>query len=149
MHRFQNFLAVLPPPTLYKFETQKEFWLHISKMWGEVRGWAWLYELENAKEMQECPKTFVHDCWPASFYNWCSNIPRELLYHATIAHIYTYKSPVFWNLLCKWHVMCNAFCHILALQRLPKKICCSTAAIIIRSTELNLGCFLALETIVD
>ena len=28
MHPFQNFLAVLPPPTLYKVETLKKFWIH-------------------------------------------------------------------------------------------------------------------------
>ena len=28
VHHFRNFLAVLPPPTLYKIETQKKFWIH-------------------------------------------------------------------------------------------------------------------------
>lgn len=46
-----------------------------------------------------------------------------------------------------WRVMLSAtFLHC---RECLKKICYSTAAIIIRSTELNLGCFLALETIVD
>ena len=63
MHPFQNFLAVLPPPTLYKVETLKKFWIHKSNIvgWGEGLG---LCELENASEMQKCPKTFVHDCSP-------------------------------------------------------------------------------------
>ena len=63
MHPFQNFLAVLPPPTLYKVETLKKFWIHESNIggWGEGLG---LCELENAPEMQKCPKTFVHDCSP-------------------------------------------------------------------------------------
>ena len=41
VHPFRNFLVVLPPPTLYKVETQKKIldtrvqrWL-----WGEGRGW--------------------------------------------------------------------------------------------------------------
>ena len=34
MHPFQNFLAVLPPPTLYKVETLKKFWIHESNIGG-------------------------------------------------------------------------------------------------------------------
>ena len=62
-HPFQNLLAVLPLPTLYKVETLKKFWIHESSIvgWGEGLG---LCELENAPEMQKCPKTFVHDCSP-------------------------------------------------------------------------------------
>ena len=63
MHPFQNFLAVLPRPTLYKVETLKKLWIHESNIvgWGEGLG---LCELENAPEMQKCSKTFVHDCSP-------------------------------------------------------------------------------------
>ena len=32
------FLAVLPPPTLYKVETQKKFWIHASNIVCGVRG---------------------------------------------------------------------------------------------------------------
>ena len=57
------FRSSLPPPTLYKVETRKKFWMHASNidMWGEGRGLD-LCELENAPETQKCPKPFVHDC---------------------------------------------------------------------------------------
>ena len=58
VHPFWKFLEVLPPPTLYKVETRKKFWIDASN-WGEGLD---LCELENAPEMQRCPKTFVHDC---------------------------------------------------------------------------------------
>ena len=38
MHPFQNFLAVLPPPTLYKAETQEKFLIHASNIVCGVRG---------------------------------------------------------------------------------------------------------------
>ena len=38
VHSFRNFLAVLPPPTLYKVETQKQFWIHASNIVCEVTG---------------------------------------------------------------------------------------------------------------
>ena len=60
VHPFQNFLAVLPPPPYTK--------LKLWKTYGYTRptlfvGWReGLCELENAPEMQKCPKTFVPDC---------------------------------------------------------------------------------------
>ena len=61
VHPFRNFLAVLPPPTLYKVETWKKFWIHASNNVCGVRGGAgpvWIGKrLRNAKN----PKTFVHD----------------------------------------------------------------------------------------
>ena len=62
VHHFRNFLALLPPPTLYKVETRKKFWIHPSNIVCGVRGRVDLSELENAPETQKCPKTFVHDC---------------------------------------------------------------------------------------
>ena len=62
VHPFQNFLAVLPPPTLYKVETRKNSGYTRPTLcvgWGEGLD---LCELENAPEMQKCPKTFVRDC---------------------------------------------------------------------------------------
>ena len=71
VHPFRNFLALLPPPTLYKVETRKTFWIHLVRSpspwprptlfvgWGEGLD---LCELENAPERKKCPKTFVHDC---------------------------------------------------------------------------------------
>ena len=62
MHPFRNFLAVLPPPTLYKVETQKKILdtrvQHC--LWGEGRSWTCV----NWKTLQKrrCPKTFVNDC---------------------------------------------------------------------------------------
>ena len=38
VHPFRNFLAVLPPPTLYKVETRKKFWIHASNIVCGVRG---------------------------------------------------------------------------------------------------------------
>ena len=38
VHLFRNFLAVLPPPTLYKVETRKKFWIHASNIVCGVRG---------------------------------------------------------------------------------------------------------------
>ena len=52
MHPFQNFLAVLPPPTLYKVETRKKILdtrvQHC--LWGEGRGWTCV----NWKMPQKC-----------------------------------------------------------------------------------------------
>ena len=51
VHPFRNFLALFPPPTLYKVETRKKFWIHLVSsgahhpdlvqhcLWGEGRGW--------------------------------------------------------------------------------------------------------------
>ena len=65
MHPFRNSLALLPPPTLYKVETRKNFWIHLVRSpspwprptlfvgWGEGLD---LCELENAPESQKCPR---------------------------------------------------------------------------------------------
>ena len=50
---FRNFLALPPPPTLYKVETRKKFWIHSSNIncwWGEGRGWTCV----NWKKPQKC-----------------------------------------------------------------------------------------------
>ena len=59
---FEIFLPFSPPPTLYKVETQKKFWIHVSNIAFVVRAGLGLCEMENASGTQECPKTFVHDC---------------------------------------------------------------------------------------
>ena len=53
---FEIFLHFFAPPALtpYKVETPTPL-----VGWGERLG---LCELENAPEMQKCPKTFVHEC---------------------------------------------------------------------------------------
>ena len=38
VHYFRNLFAVLPPPTLYKVETRKKFWIHASNIVCGVRG---------------------------------------------------------------------------------------------------------------
>ena len=38
VHHFRNFLALLPPPTLYKVETRKKFWIDSSNIVCGVRG---------------------------------------------------------------------------------------------------------------
>ena len=38
VHPFRKFLAVLPPPTLYKVETRKKFWIQASNIVCGVRG---------------------------------------------------------------------------------------------------------------
>ena len=38
VHHFRNFLALLPPPNLYKVETRKKFWIHPSNIVCGVRG---------------------------------------------------------------------------------------------------------------
>ena len=38
VHPFQNFLAVLSLPTLYKVETLKKFWIHASNIVCGMRG---------------------------------------------------------------------------------------------------------------
>ena len=52
LQRFRNFLAVLPPPTLYKVETRKKILdtrvQHC--LWGEGRGWTCV----NWKTPQKC-----------------------------------------------------------------------------------------------
>ena len=51
MHPFRHFLAVLPLSTLYKAETWKKFWIHVSNIVCGVRGAGLdLCELENAPE---------------------------------------------------------------------------------------------------
>ena len=55
---FENFLAVTSPPTLYKVETRKKFWILASNIVCGVRGGVgpvWI--LENTPEMLKCPKT--------------------------------------------------------------------------------------------
>ena len=70
LQRFRNFLAVLPPPTLYKVKTRKKILdtrvQHC--LWSEGRGWTCM----NWKTPQRCkyPKTFVHDCRP--YYGICA-----------------------------------------------------------------------------
>ena len=60
VHRFRNFFAVLPPPTLYKVETRKKFWIHASNIVCGVRGGVgpvWIGKRpKNAKVSQDfCP----------------------------------------------------------------------------------------------
>ena len=90
VYSFRNFLAVLPPPTLYKVETRKKILDTCVQhcLWGEGKGWAcvnnlvpWILSYASLRseeerepgngvavwigkrpEMQKCPKTFVHDC---------------------------------------------------------------------------------------
>ena len=38
VHPFRKFLPVLPPPTLYKVETRKKFWIHASNIVCGVMG---------------------------------------------------------------------------------------------------------------
>ena len=75
VHPFRNFLAVLPPPTLYGVEnSEKIFWIHASNIacgvWGAGEGWTcvkWktpqkcsIHELTTGvKEAKSlfCPKT--------------------------------------------------------------------------------------------
>ena len=62
VHPFRNFLAVLPPPPYTKLKLGKNSGYTRPTLfvgWGEGLD---LCELENAPEMQRCPKTFVHDC---------------------------------------------------------------------------------------
>ena len=57
MHPFLNFLADLPPPTLYKVETRKKFWIHASNIVCRVRGVGLdLCEFENAPKRQKCSR---------------------------------------------------------------------------------------------
>ena len=60
VHPFRNFLAVLPPPTLYKVETRKNFRVHASNIVCGVRegvGPLWIGKRpRNAKVSQDfCP----------------------------------------------------------------------------------------------
>ena len=60
VHPFRNFLAVLLPPTLYKVETQKKFWIHPSSIVCWARGGVgrpWIGKRpRNAKVSQDfCP----------------------------------------------------------------------------------------------
>ena len=48
MYSFANFLAVLPPPTLYKVETRKKKVIDTCVqhcLWGEGKGWACVNKL--------------------------------------------------------------------------------------------------------
>ena len=42
VHPFRNFLAVLPPPTLYNFETRRKNSGYMRCLWGGARGWAYV-----------------------------------------------------------------------------------------------------------
>ena len=68
VHPFRKFLAVLPPPTIYKVETRKKIVQHC--LWAEGRAGLDLCELENVPERQKCPKTFVHDLLGATSFIW-------------------------------------------------------------------------------
>ena len=63
-HPFHNFLTVLPPPTLYKVETQRKILDSCIQhyLWGEGMGWVCTSIIGKLPEMQKCPKPFVHDC---------------------------------------------------------------------------------------
>ena len=56
VHPFRNFLAVLPPPTLYKVETWKKFWIHASNNVCGVRGGAGPVWIGNASGTQRIPR---------------------------------------------------------------------------------------------
>ena len=62
VHPVRTFLAVLPPLTLYKVETRKKFGIHASNIVCGVREGVGPVWIGNAPEMQNCLKTFVHDC---------------------------------------------------------------------------------------
>ena len=67
VHPFQNFLAVLTPPTLYKVETGKKFWIHASNIVCGVRGGVgpvWIGKRpRNSKVSQDlCPWLWVASC---------------------------------------------------------------------------------------
>ena len=72
VHPFRKFLAVLPPPTLYKIETRRKFWIHVSNIVCGVRGGVvpvWIGK--RPRNAIVSPKTFVHD-WS----NPCSQTVR-------------------------------------------------------------------------
>ena len=50
------FLAVLPPPTLYKVETQKKFWIHASNIVCGVRGGVGPVWIGNAQKCKSVPR---------------------------------------------------------------------------------------------
>ena len=52
------FLAVLPPSTLYKVETQKKFWIHPANIvWG-LRGGVGPVWIGNAQKCKSVPRLF-------------------------------------------------------------------------------------------
>ena len=60
VHPFRNFLAGLPPPNLYNFETRKkQFWIHASNVvYGVGQG---VRHMLIEKKRHKC-KDFCHDC---------------------------------------------------------------------------------------
>ena len=50
------FLAVLSPPTLYKVETQKKFWIHASNIVCGVRGGVGPVWIGNAQKCKSVPR---------------------------------------------------------------------------------------------
>ena len=62
VHPFQNFLAVLPPPTLHKVETRKKFRIHSSNIVCGVRGGVGPVWIGKRPRNAKCPETFVQDC---------------------------------------------------------------------------------------
>ena len=104
LHPFGNFLAVHPPPTLYKVETRKKFWIHASNVVCGVRGWLGMCWLENAPEMLKCLKSFVQDCsftiYSENLYKnevRCTTIPRKICMFCLKWHI---KDNVYNQLTC-------------------------------------------------
>ena len=81
VHPFRNFLAVLPPPTLYKAENRKK---NLDTrvqlcLWGEGRGWACQCKLENALEMQSVSRLWSMIVDPSKSVGMRDNISSRLL----------------------------------------------------------------------
>ena len=62
IHHLNKRGPVLPPSTLYKVQTRKNFWIHVSNIVCGVRGGvghAWIWKCPRN---EKCPKSFFHDC---------------------------------------------------------------------------------------
>ena len=63
VQRFRNFLAVLPPPTLYKVKTRKKFRISRPTLFVRWREGLDLCELENAQKWKSVPRPLSMIVW--------------------------------------------------------------------------------------
>ena len=117
VHPFRHFLAVLPPPTLYKAENRKKNLDTCDQLclWREGRGWACQCKLENALEMQSVSRLWSMIVDPSKSVGMRDNIPSRLLRLSTpsitdeVTHLINYSGHPM-DLFLKISVLHANFC---------------------------------------
>ena len=78
---FSKFSRSSPSPTLYKVETLKKFWIHMSNIVCGVRGGAGPVWIGKRPRNTKVFQTFVHDC---SFQDDTNNNKFAIWYYAIV-----------------------------------------------------------------